>query len=97
MLIFTNVVFEALQREVAKYFVKKRSKPKQKTDEQLLQISESVPTPSKIFRDYEPTNIHAAYEGNIWRWRRMYDWFNQLTLDDRQGAYSKNIIKQLAE
>lgn len=95
LLIFTEKVFESLKSELSAF---KSNEPKPK-----IANVKQVPTikykqlPQRITHDYEPSNIWPAYDSNRWRWRRMYDWFNQSTLDDRQNASLKNILKQLQE
>ena len=95
LLIFTEELFESLKKELKKF---KSNEPKlEKANVKQKPNGKSKPLPERITYDYEPSNIWTAYDGNKWRWRRMYDWFNQLTLDDRQNASFKKIIKQLEE
>ena len=95
LLIFTEKLFENLKKELAQ-FESNEVKPEKVNVKQKPNVK-SKPLPGRITHDYEPSNIWSAYDGNKWRWRRMYDWFNQSTLDDRQNASLKYIIKQLEE
>lgn len=35
-----------------------------------------------INSDYEPSSIICAYESDVWRWRRVNEWFNNLSYDN---------------
>jgi len=95
LLIFTEKTFKSLKKEISNFKLKEQIS--ETANAEKSPRIKHKPLPQRITHDYEPSNIWTAYDGARQRWRRMNDWFNQSTLDDRQDALSKNMIKQLEE
>lgn len=93
LLIFTEKTFKSLKNELSE-FKSNGLKPEIANVKQVPKVKYK-PVPQRIIHDYEPSNIWTAYDGARQRWRRMNDWCNQSTLDDRQNASLENVLKRL--
>ena len=95
LLIFTEEVFESIKKELSKLKINKPKPKKIYAKQQESSKAEYKPLSQRIVHSFEPSSVWPAFDSKQWRQRRMYDWYNQFTLDDRQGVSLKNIINSL--
>jgi len=79
LLIFTEKLFKSLKKELAE-FKTKQQKVKIVKTKQTPNVKYK-PLPQRIIRDYEPSKISHAYDGDYWRWQRVSEWFKEYAQD----------------
>ena len=93
LLIFSNRVFEALSQvspdSDTESSVKRNIKASKKHTFQ--QIIEKID--NNTLNSYEPSNISYAFDSDLWRWRRMKEWFAEHNQEEDPNLLKNNILK----
>jgi len=90
--------FKELQKELKQLFYKKKQgKPKlQKSAKKENIIVKEVfneASSVKTVPDHKPSNIINLHNSELWRWRRVREWFKELSRPDTEYAFNKKISR----
>ncbi|MBL7130710.1 MAG: hypothetical protein ISS45_04835 [Candidatus Omnitrophica bacterium] len=91
--------FKELKKELKRFYKEKFKKAKfqkpAKKKKEILDLTSKGILTSKIVQEYRPSNIINAYNSDLWRWRRVNEWFTELSQRD-QPSLNNDSIKDLA-
>ncbi len=90
--------FKELQKELKQLFYKKRpGKPKlrkpTKKKNIIVKAVFNETSSANTVPDHKPSNIINLHNSELWRWRRVSEWFKELSRPDTEYAFNKKISR----
>ena len=97
LLIFTEKTLKALKNEFKQFKRQLRPKVKKPATAILRKPRNPKAIPKKAYLEYQPSNISYVYNSNLWRWRRVNEWFNEYERATNEKMIPKNILNLLRD